>query len=119
MMQPLSLIGLDEGAGDAALTSDAALLDAVVGHFTETLLGSEKRDGVLGFLGISVELATELRIGISDRSLGKRIPHARTVVGRVLRSRLVELGVMRETGHEAFRALLDQAWGGAEQVTRP
>jgi hypothetical protein len=99
-MQPFSLIGLDSGA------SDAELLDAVVGHFEATLEGSDKLDSLLGFLGISHELARELRIGLSDRSLGKAIPHSSTALGGALRSRLMELGVLRETGHEAFRGCL-------------
>jgi Fe2+ transport system protein FeoA len=47
--------------------------------------------------------ATRTHIGLSDRTLGNRIPDRRWKAGDVLRSRLTALGILRGSGHEAFR----------------
>jgi len=83
--------------------SDAELLDAVVVHWHERLLASDDCDSILSTLGISVDLAIRLRLGLSDRTLGNRLPDRRWKAGDALRSRLTSFGIMRDTGHEAFR----------------
>jgi DNA primase len=83
--------------------SDAELLDAVVVHWHERLLASDDCDSILSTLGISVDLAIRLRLGLSDRTLGNRLPDRRWKAGDALRSRLTAFGIMRDTGHEAFR----------------
>ena len=47
-----------------------------------------------------------LGVGMSDRSLGLRIPNRQLKAGRLLRARLEAMGVFRESGHEAFRGCL-------------
>ena len=83
--------------------TDAALLDAVVDHWHACLMTADGRDALLAHLGISLEMAVALRIGLSDRTLGLRLPGRRWKSGLVLRSRLADLGIMRPSGHEAFR----------------
>jgi len=83
--------------------TDAALLRAVADHWHECLMTSDERDVILSSLGISADTAVALRIGLSDRTLGKRIPGRQWKAGLALRSRLCELGIMRRSGHEAFR----------------
>lgn len=84
-------------------SSDDALLDAVVSHWHERLMATDDRDLILASLGLSVVDATRLRIGLSDRTLGLRLPDRRWKAGFVLRSRLTVLGVLRDSGHEAMR----------------
>ena len=83
--------------------SDTVLLDAVVEHWHESLIRSDERDAICAWLGVSVAVAERLRIGLSDRTLGNRLPDRRWKAGEVLRSRLTALGILRDTGHEAFR----------------
>lgn len=82
---------------------DAVLLDAVVGHWHACLMASDERDAILSSLGVSVAVAERLRIGLSDRTLGLRLPDRQWKAGLALRSRLTDFGVLRESGHEAFR----------------
>jgi DNA primase len=83
--------------------SDADLLNAVVVHWHERLLASDECDPILSSLGVSPDLAIRLRLGLSDRTLGNRLPDRRWKAGDALRSRLTAFGIMRDTGHEAFR----------------
>ena len=82
---------------------DAELLDAVVAHWSATFGVDERRDDIARELGLSALLASTLEIGLSDRSLGLRIPSRELKAGRLLRERLVALGILRASGHEAFR----------------
>jgi DNA primase len=89
-----SLVGVD---------LDVELLDAVAAHWHETFIHDPRRDDVARTLGLTVDHATALGVGISDRSLGLRIPSREVKAGRLLRERLEALGVLRASGHEAFR----------------
>jgi hypothetical protein len=82
---------------------DAALLDAVTSHWTTTFAGDERRDDLARALGVSPALGSSLGIGLSDRTLGLRIPSRELKAGRLLRERLEALGILRPSGHEAFR----------------
>ena len=81
---------------------DAELLDAVVAHWSATFAVDERGDDIARELGLSPLLAGTLEIGLSDRSLGLRIPSRELKAGRLLRERLVALGILRASGHEAF-----------------
>lgn len=85
---------------------DEALLAAVLGHWHDCLMGSPDRETILATAGVSLALAEQLGLGFSDRSLGLRVPHRRTKAGLALRSRLDALGILRGSGHEAFRGCL-------------
>lgn len=82
---------------------DARLLNAVIDHWHRCLLHATDRDPMLRRVGVTLDRAVALRLGYCDRSLGTRIPNAQWKAGRVMRTRLQEMGVMRSTGHEAFR----------------
>jgi DNA primase catalytic core len=43
-----------------------------------------------------------LSIGFDDRSLGPRLPHADSRLGKIMRSRLEEIGLYRSSGHAHF-----------------
>lgn len=97
---------------DAAASSllgvdfDDELLNAVHTHWLETLRAAPERFRLLSGLGLQEDDAVDLGIGLSDRSLGLRIPSRQLKAGRLLRARLEALGVFRESGHEAFRGCL-------------
>ena len=46
------------------------------------------------------------RIGFSDRTLGLRLPNNQRKAGREMRSRLQDVGILKETGHELMRGCL-------------
>lgn len=52
------------------------------------------------------ELIHTFTLGYSDRSLGLKIPDRQVKEGFELRKRLVDLGILRESGHEHFRGSL-------------
>jgi hypothetical protein len=83
--------------------SDESLMDAVIGHWHERLMASDQREAILASLGLSTGDAKRLRIGLSDRTLGLRLPDRRWKAGLALRGRLTSLGVLRDSGHEALR----------------
>ena len=83
-------------------TDDAAVLDAVVGHYCKALVGSSafgwlERRGLMDGAAIG-----KFRIGFSDRTLGKVLPAKQSDPDGV-RPRLQRLGVLRGSGHEQFR----------------
>ncbi len=82
---------------------DAQLLEEVTRHWHDTLMASPERADILGTLGLGLHDAKSLELGLSDRSLGLRLPNRQWKAGRIIRSRLQTLGVIKESGHEAFR----------------
>jgi hypothetical protein len=82
---------------------DDELLDAVSSHWHDTFVHDPRRNEVARALGLTLELAMELGVGLSDRTLGLCIPSREVKAGRLLRERLAEWGVLRASGHEAFR----------------
>lgn len=91
---PDQLVGID---------LDAVLLEAVTDHWHGCLLASARCDAILDDLGVDLSWATQLRIGLSDRTLGTRIPQRQWKAGAIIRERLTEFGILRVSGHEAFR----------------
>lgn len=84
--------------------SDAVLLDAVVAFYHRALLEEPEALAWLARRRINEEATRAFRLGLSNRTLCFRLPHANRVEGRELRERLQDLGVYRKSsGHEAFR----------------
>lgn len=82
---------------------DGELLGAVIGHWHDCLMASEERGSILESLGVSLPVAERLKVGLSDRTLGTRLPDRRWKTGLAVRSRLTDFGILRGSGHEAFR----------------
>ena len=89
---------------------DASLMRQVVDYYHERLL---KTPAALDYLrgrglydacpGSSGEEAIErFRIGFADRTLGLRLPDKNRKEGEAIRTRLQNLGILRESGHEHF-----------------
>jgi DNA primase catalytic core len=52
------------------------------------------------------ELIDRFQIGFADRTLGLRLPNKNRAEGERLRSRLIQLGLWRESGHEHFNGCI-------------
>ncbi len=52
------------------------------------------------------QLIEHFQIGFADRSLGLRLPEKNRMEGERLRSRLTQLGLWRESGHEHFNGCI-------------
>jgi len=82
---------------------DAALFRQVSGYYHERLKLSAPARAYLAGRGLdSEELITRFQIGFADRSLGLRLPEKNREAGEALRSRLTQLGLWRDSGHEHF-----------------
>jgi len=87
--------------------ADAELLGQVVAFYHEALKASP---GALGYLErrriAHPEALGRFRLGLSDRSLGYRLPEKTRKEGASLRGRLQSLGILRLSGHEHFAGSL-------------
>lgn len=82
---------------------DAELLGLVIDYYHERLLVTEAARDYLKGRGLYHEEAiTRFRLGFADRTLGLRLPDKNRKEGQAKRTRLAELGLMRESGHEHF-----------------
>ncbi len=85
--------------------SDGQLLQQISHYYQSRLEVNIDAQEYLTRRGIGLaEAITTFGIGCCDRSLGLRIPNSAVKAGKELRNRLIELGVLRSTGHEQFRA---------------
>lgn len=87
----------------AAGAEDAELLDQVVAFYHQALTSSPEALAYLARRRIDhPEAISRFRLGLSDRTLGYRLPERNRKDGAVLRGRLGALGVLRPSGHEHF-----------------
>jgi len=87
--------------------SDNELLQQVVDFYHNTLKQSPDALSVLQKIGIDKSEAIEyFKLGLSDRTLGYRLPEKNRKAGSVLRGRLQRLGILKSSGHELFRGSL-------------
>ena len=83
---------------------DQVLLAQVVNYYHDTLKTTPEALDYLRRRGISnIHVLDHFRIGYADRSLGLKLPTKASKAGRAIRSRLQQLGLYRESGHEHFR----------------
>jgi DNA primase len=90
-VQPLGIDSNDD---------DQAILAGVLEHYRARRAASLAAREALGALGVSGQLADAYAIGLSDRSLGLRLPKRRSGAGDAIRDRLCSLGLYRASGHE-------------------
>jgi DNA primase len=82
-------------------------LQRVVAYYHATLLESPEALSYLQQRGIThPEVVAHFKLGFSNRTLGYRIPNKNRKEGAEVRGRLIELGVLRESGHEHFNGSL-------------
>ena len=90
-----------------AEADDATLFSQVVSYYHERLKQTPTARAYLASRGLdSDELIDHFQIGFADRSLGLRLPEKNRMEGERLRSRLTQLGLWRESGHEHFNGCI-------------
>jgi DNA primase catalytic core len=86
---------------------DATLLRQVTGYYHERLKQSASALAYLESRGLrSDELIGQFQLGFADRTLGLRLPFKNRKEGDVLRTRLAQLGLWRDSGHEHFNGCI-------------
>jgi hypothetical protein len=84
-------------------TSDADLLEQVVGFYHRTLREAPQPAAYLERRKLAdAEMVEVFRLGFANRTLGYRLPDKQRAAGKVLRGQLQELGVWSAKGHEAY-----------------
>lgn len=90
-----------------AEADDATLFSQVVSYYHERLKQTPTARSYLASRGLDDDqLIDHFQIGFADRSLGLRLPEKNRVEGERLRSRLTQLGLWRESGHEHFNGCI-------------
>jgi DNA primase len=91
------------GAETGAAAEDAALMGQVVDYYHDRLLKTPAALDYLRGRGLCHDEALRaFRLGLSDRTLGLRIPGMNRKEGEAIRTRLQALGVYRPNGREHF-----------------
>jgi DNA primase len=91
---------------------DAALFGQVVAYYHQRLKSLQTATtatarAYLASRGLdNEELIDRFQIGFADRTLGLRLPAKNRKEGERLRSRLIQLGLWRESGHEHFNGCI-------------
>jgi len=98
---------------DAPIAFDAddqALLNQVVDYYHDTLKQSPEALAYLASRGLTgqaaMEAITTFKLGYANRTLGLRLPQKNRVAGADIRSRLIKVGLYRDSGHEHFNGSL-------------
>ena len=92
---------LDAGADDAQLMAQ------VSAYYHERLKLSPPALEYLASRGLGdLGLIAQYQLGFADRSLGLRMPESSRKEGEMMRVRLTQLGVWRESGHEHFNGCI-------------
>jgi DNA primase len=90
-----------------AEADDATLFSQVVSYYHERLKQTPTARAYLASRGLDDDqLIDHFQIGFADRSLGLRLPDKQREAGAALRSRLTQLGLWRESGHEHFNGCI-------------
>ena len=86
---------------------DAALLRQVIDYYHETLKTSAEAHAYLAKRGLdNAEMIERFKLGLSNRTLGYRLPAKNRAAGADLRGRMQKIGILRESGHEHFAGSL-------------
>ena len=90
-----------------AAADDATLFSQVAAYYHERLKQSASALAYLESRGLrSDELIARFQIGFADRTLGLRLPFKNRKEGDALRTRLAQLGLWRDSGHEHFNGCI-------------
>ena len=87
--------------------SDRELMVQVINYYHETLKQSPEALEYLERRGLNnSEMIERFKLGYANRTLGYRLPDKNRAAGAEVRTRLQNLGILRESGHEHFNGSL-------------
>jgi DNA primase len=90
-----------------AAADDAALFAQVAAYYHQRLKEMPVARAYLASRGLdSEEMINHFQIGFADRTLGLRMPDKNREEGERMRSRLTQLGLWRDSGHEHFNGCI-------------
>jgi DNA primase catalytic core len=114
---PSLISDIGENKGDEEISGK--LLDEVVGYYHERLFENPQAMEYLQCRCLDDPgLLQKFRVGFSDRTLGLRLPIRQVSSGRLVRSNLQALGILRSSGHEHFRGNITiPVYSAEEQIT--
>ncbi len=86
---------------------DKALLNQVIDFYHDTLLQSPDCLAYLDKRGLGDRALIErFKLGFANRTLAYRLPEKQYKAGKLLRTQLQKIGLLRESGHEHFNGSL-------------
>src|ERR1035437_5314196 len=89
---------------------DQKLLNQTIDYYHQCLKQSPEAAAYLEARGIAGSAAAEaidtFKLGYANRTLGLRLPEKSRIAGAEIRTRLQEIGIYRDTGHEHFNGSL-------------
>lgn len=87
----------------ASQTDNQTALNQVIDYYHESLKQTPEALDYLASRGLNhPELINEFKLGFANRTLGIRLPAKNREAGKVIRSQLQEVGILRKSGHEHF-----------------
>jgi len=87
----------------ASQADNQTALNQVIEYYYESLKQSTDALDYLASRGLKTpELINEFKLGFVNRTLGIRLPAKNREAGKLIRSQLQEVGILRKSGHEHF-----------------
>ncbi len=84
-------------------TGSQALLNQVIDFYHETLKQSSEGMDYLHRRSLkNTEMIDRFKLGLCNRTLCYRLPDSSRQTGKEIRGKLIQLGILRESGHEHF-----------------
>jgi DNA primase catalytic core len=83
---------------------EQSLLNQVIAYYHDDI--AEARDYLANRWIDDEEMINRFKLGFSNRTLGYYLPNKQLKAGKESRNRLIEIGLLRESGHEHFRGSL-------------
>lgn len=103
---------------------DQTLFSQVLDYYAERLKENQPAIDYLKKRGLWHEEALKLfKIGFADRTLGLTLPHKNRKDGAEIRTKLIRMGIYRESGHEHFNGslvfpIIDESGAVSEMYAR-
>ena len=87
----------------ASQADNQTALNQVIDYYHESLKQTPEALAYLEARGLKIpELINEFKLGFANRTLGIRLPAKNREAGKLIRSQLQEVGILRKSGHEHF-----------------
>jgi len=82
------------------------MIKQVFDYYRHCYLGNERYEHIVYSDRIPKELRSHDFIGVSNRTLGFNVPNRSTISGGQIRGALLQVGLLKASGHELFRGCI-------------